>query len=215
MLTTMPAPFPLLHRALVDAADPDRAPAMAAYLRNQFPFLGVSTPERRRVSREILRALPRTADWDFIAKCWAAPEREFQYVACDHLARVPVGTADLPALKQLVTRKSWWDSVDALVKTIGRAADPASMRAWAQDPDRWVRRAAILHQLGRKEHTDTSLLGEIILANTGATDFFINKAIGWALRDHARTDPEWVRGFLGEHADLLSPLSRREAGKHL
>ena len=215
MLTTMSELFPLLRRALVDVADPDRAPAMAAYMRNRFPFLGVGTPQRRRASREILRALPRAADWDFIADCWAAPEREFQYVACDHLARVPVGPAELPALKQLVTRKSWWDSVDALAKTIGRAADPASMRTWAQDPDPWVRRAAILHQLGRREHTDTALLAEIILANTGATDFFINKAIGWALRDHARANPEWVRDFLREHGSLLAPLSRREAGKHL
>ncbi|MGP6173726.1 DNA alkylation repair protein [Corynebacterium sp. A21] len=208
-------PFHALLEALIDVADPARAPGMKAYMRDQFPFLGVSTPERRKASRGLLRGRRNAPDWQFVEDCWAAEEREFQYVACDHLSQVPLELVDLPCLKDLVIRKSWWDTVDALVKSIGRAGDAASMRAWAVDANFWVRRVAILHQLGRGANTDTVLLTEIILANLGSKEFFINKAIGWALRDYARQNPEWVRGFLAEQEAQLAPLSRREAAKHL
>lgn len=212
---TPSSPFDLLLRALVDVADPERAPGMKAYMRDQFSFLGVSTPDRRKASRELLRGRRQAPDWRFIADCWAAEEREFQYVACDHLSQVPVTREDLPQLKFLVENKSWWDTVDALVKPIGRAATAADMKEWAQDPNFWVRRVAILHQLGFKADTDPALLSEIILRNTGSKEFFINKAIGWALREYARSNPEWVRTFLLEQEEKLSALSRREAAKHL
>lgn len=216
MLNSMVTPsFRALAEALGDAANPERAPGMKAYMRDQFSFLGMSTPERRKASREVLRGPLKAPDWQFVEDCWAAAEREFQYVACDHLSKVPLELADLPHLKELVTRKSWWDTVDPLVKSIGRASNAAAMREWAVDPNLWVRRVAILHQLGRGSDTDTVLLAEIILKNLGSREFFINKAIGWALRDYARQNPEWVRGFLAEHETQLALLSRREAAKHL
>ncbi|OMQ14038.1 DNA alkylation repair protein, partial [Modestobacter sp. VKM Ac-2676] len=93
-----------------------------------------------------------------------------------------------------------------------RAVRPV-LRGWARDPDRWLRRSAVIAQLGAKARTDTALLAEVIEVNAGDPEFFVRKAIGWALRDHAKTDPAWVRRFLAEHE--LGPLSRREAAKHL
>lgn len=204
-----------IRSTLTDAADPARAEPMAAYMRHRFDFLGVPTPARRAATREVLRGRRHAPDWELVTACWVQPEREFQYVACDHLKHVPLTGEDVPRLKQLVATKSWWDTVDALAKPVGRAAEAATMRAWARDDNLWVRRVAILHQLGRRGDTDPALLTEVVLANLGSGEFFIDKAIGWALRDFARDDPDWVRGFLAEHGDGLSALSRREAGKHL
>lgn len=216
MLGTMAHPsFPALSGALADVADPARAQSMAAYLRGQFDFLGVATPSRRAASTAVLRELRDAPDWEFVATCWATEQREFQYVACDHLREAPLDSADLPRLKELVTTKSWWDTVDALVKPIGRAGSADDMLEWAGDDNLWVRRAAILHQLGRKTSTNPDLLSEIILGNLGSGEFFIDKAIGWALRDYSKVAPAWVRGFLVGHAGELAPLSRREAAKYL
>ena len=109
--------------------------------------------------------------------------------------------------------KSWWDTVDSLAKPIGANHDDDLMKTWALDEDFWVRRIAIIHQLGRKKNTDAALLAWIIEQNLGSSEFFINKAIGWALRDFARHDPSWVRAFVD--ATDLSPLSRREALKNI
>lgn len=216
MLDAMAPPtFTALRTALVSVADPVRAESMATYMRGHFDFLGVSTPDRRAASKAVLRELRGGPDWEFVFQCWAMDQREFQYVACDHLRAVPLGIAELPRLKELVTTKSWWDTVDALAKPIGAATDPGTMLEWAQDENLWARRASILHQLGRKSTTDTELLTEIIGTNLGSVEFFINKSIGWALRDYSKSNPQWVRTFLSQHAAELSALSRREAAKHL
>jgi 3-methyladenine DNA glycosylase AlkD len=207
------ADFPLIDAALRPLADPARAAGMSAYQRGRFPFLGVPAPARRAAVKEVLRGRRKAVDRELVEACWAAAEREFQYVACDHLRDAPLREGDVPWLRSLVVRKSWWDTVDALAKPVGRAATAAQMRAWADDGDMWVRRAAILHQLGRREATDTGLLAGIILVNLGSGDFFIDKAIGWALREYSKTDPGWVRGFLTEHE--VSALTRREGSKYL
>ncbi|ANR62015.1 hypothetical protein C627_05165 [Corynebacterium glutamicum ZL-6] len=150
-------------------------------------------------------------DTDFVSDCFGAAEREYQYVACDHINRV--GITDLGFAKALVQTKSWWDTVDSLAKPIGANHDDDLMKTWALDEDFWVRRIAIIHQLGRKKNTDAALLAWIIEQNLGSSEFFINKAIGWALRDFARHDPSWVRAFVD--ATDLSPLSRREALKNI
>ncbi|NLP38549.1 MAG: DNA alkylation repair protein, partial [Corynebacterium pollutisoli] len=110
-------------------------------------------------------------------------------------------------------RKSWWDTVDALAKPVGRACTPEQMRAWARDDNLWVRRAAVLHQLGRREATDAELLGEILAGNLDSGEFFLDKAVGWALREYSKTDPAWVRTFLDEHE--MAALTRREGSKYL
>jgi 3-methyladenine DNA glycosylase AlkD len=154
------------------------------------------------------------------------PEREFQYAAVDLLAKHhrQLKLASLPSLLQLVQRHAWWDTVDGLAGVVGdillraRTRQPEVQRQmddWLGHPSLWVRRVAMLHQLGWKAQTDQARLFRYALALAPETEFFIRKAIGWALRDHARTQPEAVRTFLADHAQVLSGLTRREAGKHL
>jgi 3-methyladenine DNA glycosylase AlkD len=206
------------------AGDPDRAAAMAAYMRGQFPFLGVPTPERRRRSRPLVSAARRMLPGDSVTAVdllWEQVEREFQYVGSD-VARAAVrnwGPAQLADLRRWVTTGSWWDTVDTLAHAVGDlvATHPTlspQMDRWVEDPDPWVARVAILHQLGWKERTDPVRLFAACAARADDTEFFIRKAIGWALRDYARTDPDGVRRFVAAHPEL-SGLSRREALKHL
>ncbi|GAB3692195.1 DNA alkylation repair protein [Corynebacterium nasicanis] len=199
-----------IESALRPLADPGRSPGMAAYMREQFPFLGIPTPVRRRAVKGLL---PRALDRELVEDLWELPEREFQYVACDHLQKVPLESAAADFLRSLVVRKSWWDTVDALAKPVGRASTPAQMRDWAREENLWVRRVAVLHQLGRREATDTALLGEILAANLDSGEFFLDKAVGWALREYSKTDPAWVRGFLAGHE--VAALTRREGSKYL
>jgi len=197
---------------------------MSAYMRNQFDFLGIPTPYRRSLSKEFIKAAKRDnlINWDFINYCWERPEREFQYLAIDYLNAVAelLKRQDLPKLKRLAVSKSWWDTVDSLDRIIGNMTlrfpgISDTMLLWSKDENIWLRRIAIDHQLQRKEETNVNLLSEIILNNLGQKEFFVNKAIGWALRDYSKTDPRWVRGFIDEYKNKLAPLSVREAGKYL
>lgn len=206
------------------AADGERAAQMAAYMRDQFRYLGVQTPARRKISRPFLNAAKkeRLLDWDFVDACWQAEEREFQYVAADYLRKVRrlLIVADLPRIRGLAVTKPWWDTVDSLDATVGSiVAQSAEGRElileWARDESMWVRRLAIDHQLQRKESTDVELLSSIIEANLGSGEFFIDKAVGWALRDYSKTDPEWVRAFIAEHRQGMAALAVREASKYL
>ncbi len=213
-----------LFALLREHADPEVGAQMSAYMRGKFPFLGVPSPVRKALCREFFRTARRAGavDWAFVDDCWQAEHREFQYVAADYLfvVRTRLADGDLRRIARLATTKSWWDTVDALDRTVGSivAAHPAArdtMLTWSVDDDLWLRRIAIDHQLLRKDQTDTALLEEIIVANLGQQEFFINKAIGWALRDYSKTDPGWVRAFIERHRDGLAPLSVREAGKYL
>lgn len=206
------------------AADGERAAQMAAYMRDQFRYLGVQTPARRKISRPFLNAAKkeRLLDWDFVDACWQAEEREFQYVAADYLRKVRrlLTVADLPRVRGLAVTKPWWDTVDSLDATVGSVvAQSAEGRElilkWARDESMWVRRLAIDHQLQCKESTDVELLSSIIEANLGSGEFFIDKAVGWALRDYSKTDPEWVRAFIAEHRQGMAALAIREASKYL
>ncbi|MFI1987907.1 DNA alkylation repair protein [Actinoplanes sp. NPDC020271] len=208
------------------ARDPARAPAMAAYMRDQFPFLGLSAPARRSAARAALAGLPRPAEAELaeIARaCWARDEREFQQFACDYLvANVTVpGPGFLDVTAELITTKSWWDTVDPLAtRFVGGLVRRhpelvARMDEWSASTDLWLVRTAILHQLHYGSGTDVTRLFAYCTRNTSHQDFFVRKAIGWALRHHARTDPEAVRAYLTAHAADLSPLSMREAAKHL
>lgn len=173
----------LIESALRPLADPERAAGMAAYMRGQFPFLGVAAPARRQATGALL---PRTVDRELVDALWALPEREFQYVACDHLQKVPLESAAADLLRTLVTTRSWWDTVDALARPVGRACTPEQMRDWARDGNLWVRRVAVLHQLGRREATDTELLRDILAGNLGSGEFFLDKAVGWTRREASR-----------------------------
>jgi 3-methyladenine DNA glycosylase AlkD len=205
------------------AGDPERAVRMSAYMRDRFPFLGIPAPERKRLSRPFLKDVGRTSvDWSLILECWGQPEREFQYLALDLLDRAKgsLSPDDIDKLRGIAVTKSWWDTIDGLDRIIGDIAlrypeVNATLLAWSTDEDIWLRRIAIDHQLLRKERTDTALLERIIVNNFGQTEFFINKAIGWSLRDYGKTDPDWVRAFISRYHDKLAPLSVREASRYL
>jgi 3-methyladenine DNA glycosylase AlkD len=213
-----------LVRVYGGARDPERAPAMAAYMRDQFPFLGIRSPAQRLLAREVLAGLPRPAEDDLrdVADgCWALPEREYQYFACGLLRRhARVCSAGFVATARfLVVTRPWWDTVDALAAhLVGPlvSAHPAlvsTMDEWAVEGDKWLVRAAILHQLRYKERTDAARLFRYCTRQAGHPDFFIRKAIGWALREYAKTDPAAVRAYVAGHR--LAPLSRQEALKNL
>ncbi|GAA2668608.1 DNA alkylation repair protein [Actinoplanes palleronii] len=206
--------------------DPVRAPAMAAYMRDQFPFLGLPAPARRSRARTALAGLPAPTEpelADVARRCWARDEREFQQFACDYLTAhldVP-GPAFLGVLEELITSRSWWDTVDPLATHVvgglvrRHPALLTRMDDWSTAADRWLIRTAILHQLHYGPATDAARLFAYCTRQAGHQDFFIRKAIGWALRHYARTDPGAVRDYLTAQAAILSPLSIREAAKHL
>lgn len=204
--------------------DEEKAKQMSAYMRNQFPFLGIQSVKRRELSKDFLREARKKqeVDWDFVHKCWEKDEREFQYVAIDYLKRMEkfLTAEDIPKLKNLALAKSWWDTIDALDKIIGGIAlaypeVTETLIKWSVDENIWLRRIAINHQRGRKEKTDTDLLEKIIVNNLGQTEFFINKAIGWSLREYSKVNPDWVRDFIEKYQEDLAPLSIREGSKYI
>jgi 3-methyladenine DNA glycosylase AlkD len=217
------------NRELVDrmraAADPVRAVAMRAYMRDQFPFLGIPSPRLTALVRSL--ALPKPTEETLAEQAlflWAQPEREFQYVACGQLRRhVKVcGPGFLDVTRDLIVAKSWWDTVDTLAShTVGplvrkyQAPLLPIMDAWIVDDNLWLARTAILHQLGYKESTDAARLFRYCARQAGHPDFFIRKAIGWALREYSRIDPPAVRAFVHAHETVLSGLSKREALRNI
>lgn len=212
-----------LYAALSARANPEDAEHMAAYMKNRFPFFGIRKPELNRLLKPFFKAARRRpVDWDFVDACWQAEEREMQYAALLYLQKQKsaLHAEDIPALHRLITHKSWWDSIDVLDRIVGDIALRyphlnATLLDWSTDDNLWLRRIAIDHQLLRKDRTDTTLLAQILINNLGQKEFFINKAIGWALRDYSKTHPEWVRQFIAAHRDRMAPLSLREAQKYL
>lgn len=216
-----------IEQALRALANPDVAAPMRAYMKNQLSFLGIQAATRRAAVAALGAWRPPHDELLATAHAlWALPEREFRYAAVDALARhhKRLSLSDLPVLLALAQREPWWDTVDALAGVVGdvlKAALPTSPDAQTcmdqalHHPSLWVRRIAMLHQLGWREATDTSRVFAYAQALAPDTDFFMRKAIGWALRDLARTQPERVRQFVDEHATTLSPLTRREATKHI
>jgi 3-methyladenine DNA glycosylase AlkD len=199
---------------------------MEAYMKHLFPFLGLKKPERAACMKSVLSDAKRWTIDDVHAATvwlWNQPEREFQYAAMNLLeAGKKNWTSDSYALMlEMVVEKSWWDSVDTIASNLigpyllkqaaGKRA--AEARRLSADSYLWNQRTALLFQLTYKQETDTALLAELIQAHSGSKEFFLQKAIGWVLRQYARTDAEWVRAFVDEHA--LAKLSVREALKHL
>jgi 3-methyladenine DNA glycosylase AlkD len=215
-----------LDSRLPEAGDPARAAGMAAYMRDQFPFAGVAAPALRRVERSVWAGRPAPTSDDlraFATACWERDSREYQYVACDYLRKhvAAASAAFVPTLQFLITTKSWWDTVDSLATrfTGGLVRQHpslvAEMDGWSRSENMWLIRTAILHQLHYGAETDTGRLFSYCLRQAAHQDFFVRKAIGWALRHYARTDPDAVRDFLADNRTRLSPLSIREAAKHL
>ncbi|RSI08110.1 DNA alkylation repair protein [Streptococcus sanguinis] len=212
-----------LVKELKALANPDDAVAMKAYMKNKFEFLGVKTLARRKLTKAFFKQhTDSVIDWNFINEAWKNPYRELQYTALDYLEirKKLLTPSDLPRLKKLAQTKSWWDTIDFLDRLVGSiiARFPETKEiivAWSCDEDIWLRRLTIDHQLLRKEKTDTELLEKILVNNLGQTEFFINKAIGWALRDYSKTNPDWVRDFIERNRAAMAALSIREGSKYL
>ncbi|WP_210441197.1 DNA alkylation repair protein [Nocardioides xinjiangensis] len=224
-----------VRAALARSGDPERAARQQAYMKSALPFVGLGSPALEALLGPLLvehRFVDR-AQWEAaVLELWEdATSREEWYAAIAlvrHRAHRQWLDPDvLPLLERLVRSGAWWDVVDEIaVHPVGqvlldhREEATRVVDAWSVDRDSlWVRRTAVLAQLRHGERTDTALLARVLVANLDdtayGTDFFIRKALGWALRQHARTDPSWVRTFVRTHADRLSGLSRREALKHL
>ncbi|SFG69470.1 DNA-7-methylguanine glycosylase [Duganella sp. CF458] len=208
--------------ALTPLADAGRAPAMRAYMRDQFPFLGIATPARRAAIKPVIslfKGVPPAELIGVAGELWQLPEREYQYAALDLMSAQwkQFDTGDLPQLLAFVLRKSWWDSVDGIAGIVGDVLrfDHHGMDSALQHDNFWMRRIALLHQLGWRGKTDEMRLFRYSMALGHENEFFIQKAIGWALRDYARHAPHNVAQFINENNSTLSKLSIREAGRHL
>ena len=207
------------------ARDADRAAQMSAYMREQFPFLGIQAPERRAVLKSFLAVygLPPIAELDSVIRAlWGQPEREFQNLGADLLDKMKrnLSPKHVPLLEFTLTTRPWWDTVDTL------ATHPVAdlfyrypqtrhetVARWRMEPDIWLRRTTLIFQLLYKDKTDADLLFSLINDNLDDDEFFIQKAIGWALRQYSKTDETAVIAFVT--ATNLSPLAEREALKWL
>ncbi|MCQ6561972.1 DNA alkylation repair protein [Paenibacillus mendelii] len=212
-----------LEEWLRSQANEANAGPMSTYMRNRFPFLGLKNPERVILTRSFLLEYGMPPDEELeqiVRELWLLPEREFQYTAM-HLLEKRMKQSEperIELLQWMITTKSWWDTVDLIAgKLVGGLFTrypeliPVYTDIWIASEDLWLRRSAILFQLGYKRDTDQQLLFDYIRRCAGEDDFFIRKAIGWALREYSKTDKEAVIAFVAE--TKLSPLSVREALK--
>lgn len=216
--------FNKLYEEMIQHKNEEQARQMSKYMLNKFEYIGIKTPERRKIFKNFFKEYKNEEkiDWEFVNNCWENKYREFQYVAADYLKNMKdkLTIDDISEFKRLILEKSWWDTIDNLDMTIGALALKDSnvnkiLLEWSLDENIWLRRIAIDHQLLRKEKTDTELLEKILKNNLGQTEFFINKAIGWALRDYSKTNPEWVKNFIEKNKEKMAKLSIKEASKYL
>ena len=201
------------------------AEPMKAYMKDHFPFLGIKSPARTEALKSFFATheLPeKTELHNEVWEIYRLQEREYQYVAIALLSKKIKSLAieDLGFLEKLITEKSWWDSVDSIAPIIvgdivkrDRLEGENVMLQWSNSDNMWLNRSAILHQLKYKKETNEKILIEIILKHVHSKEFFIQKAIGWVVREYAKTNPGFVRKFVEEHE--LKPLSKREALKHI
>ena len=200
------------------------AESMSKYMQDKFRFLGVRGATRTEIYKKYFpdARKTKTVDWDFVESCWNEEEREFQYVVVYYLKAMQkfLKREDISKLKYLIVTKSWWDTVDLLAKVIGSLVIRIEgydkiMLEWSKDSNIWLKRVAILYQLSLKDKVDEIILDKILVNNLGDNEFFINKAIGWALRDYSKFNPEWVREFIKKNKDNMANLSIREASKYI
>lgn len=213
-----------LFEKLEAEKDEQQAVKMSAYMKERFPFLGLPKPKLNEIMKPYIRqaAKSQDVDWNFIFLCWEKEYREAQYVGMEYIYSVQkkLTDHDLDKLKRLITTKSWWDITDGLDKVIGNLSlhYPSvndEMLIWSCADNIWLRRVAIDYQQKMKDKTDTALLEKIILNNLGSNEFFINKAIGWSLREYSKVNSDWVKSFLEKQEGKLSRLSVKEASKYL
>lgn len=215
-----------LRKVLSDKSDPERAVGMRAYMKDRFAFFGIAMEPRRDLVKGFIA---QHGDWPSVDEArglshrlWSEPERELHYCGQELLEKRSrmLAREDLPLIEHLITHQSWWDTVDFLADKLAGGIlrqdrdelVPATAR-WLDSENLWLQRTAIICQLKWKEETNRDVLVHAIERTRHSTEFFLRKAIGWALREYAKTDPDWVRDFVDRTE--LSSLSRREALKHL
>ena len=201
------------------------AHSMTQYMRGNFPFLGIQAPQIKILQREFLRIqrVHKFLDWNSIDILYTCDEREFQYVAIDYLRDLiqKIRLEEFSLLEKYIVWKSWWDSVDILAPLIGRlvqwypSLEEYIIQHYIPHTNLWIRRVSIIYQLQYKEQTNTEILTQSIIANQASQEFFINKAIGWALREYSKHNPIWVDSFLTQYSEKLHSLSIREARKYI
>ncbi|GAC1506028.1 MAG: DNA alkylation repair protein [Candidatus Dormibacteraceae bacterium] len=210
-------------------ADPTRAVAMQAYMKSTMPYYGVTAPQVDSACKKVFaeHPVPSCVEWEVaILALWrGARYREERYAAIRLVSlkrhRVCWSPELMPMLEEMIVSGAWWDYVDALAQVVGELlrSNPKKirpvMRAWSKDTNLWKRRVSIICQLSFKRDTDLELLYANIEPNLADRDFFIRKAIGWALRQYAWSDPIEVARYVREHEARLSGLSRREALKNI
>lgn len=212
-------------KELLDIADPERAVGVKAYMKNQFEFFGMPMAERREVCKHYMKQ-HRLKDQEeleeVVEELWILPEREFQYFAIELMAfhKKVWQSSIIKLFEYCITNKSWWDTVDFISSECNakyfllfpQQIAPVTGK-WNKSDNMWLQRSSLLFQKNYKNDLDTELLSTYILNLTSSKEFFIQKAIGWVLREYARTNPEWVKSFVASHN--LPSLSKREAMKHL
>jgi len=211
------------------AADPLRAPGMQAYMKSAMPYYGIPSAQVDAICKKVVAVHPFSScrEWSAaILELWrGARYREERYAAIRLISvkahRDCWNPALMPMLEEMIVSGAWWDYVDALAQVVGellrvhpREIRPV-MRAWSEDLNLWKRRVSIICQVSFKRDTDLKLLYANIEPNLADRDFFIRKAIGWALRAYAWTDPKEIARYVRNHEAVLSGLSRREALKNI
>ena len=212
---------------LTAAANPEKALPMAAYMKTDMAFHGVQkagrTPILRHVKRQFV-PVDRDEYEQAVLALWQMNHREEKYLAIGYAQAFAefVVVDSMPLYRRMIVDGAWWDLVDGVASwlvggamSVDRPECEPIVREWIGDSDMWLRRSSIICQLGHKTETDTALLDDACSANLADKEFFIRKAIGWALREYAKTDADWVRAYVEAHKDELSGLSYREATKHL
>jgi len=201
--------------------DPSKAKEMSAYMRNQFPFLGIQSPLRAELNRSFFQSIKgdKVFDWDFVFQCIDQREREFTYLATEYMYRrcCYINPDDFINIEKAALIKPWWDSIDSIAPTVGKICQihpwqkENFVEKWIYADNIWLKRISIIFQLKYKKDTDLQMLSKAILSNTGTKEFFVDKAIGWALREYSKTDAQWVIDFVEKNE--ISRLSKSEALK--
>lgn len=214
-----------IQQLFTEHQNKENAIPMKKYMRNRFPFLGIKTPLRKTLMRQFFKESgirEEPLQTEFVRSLWQLPEREYQYAAMDylHVSLKKLHKNDLNLMEELMTTKSWWDTVDMLAqKEVGEIAKrfpvviDEYIESWNTSENIWLQRSSLLFQLKYKEQTDEDLLYRYIRNLADSREFFIQKAIGWVLREYSKTNPESVRIFINNHR--LAPLSVREGSKYL
>lgn len=213
-----------LAQAFEAESNEENAIAMKNYMKGKFAYYGIKSPERRVIQKPFTIKMEKCELMKVLLEAWKYDQREFQMYALDLMDKnkKEFSIEDLDFLAQLIQNKSWWDTIDLIAsKIVGQILKDNKetcidiLKNWATHENFWIRRTAILASLKQKDQTDTDFISYCILNNLGTTEFFINKAIGWILREYSKTDKIWVSNFIDQYRLQLSGLSIREGSKYL